>query len=184
MKMTLVQLLLANKPNITYPYRHAHTSPIELWTSNQLVWYTLLSPAVVKSYLGTILQTTWYSKPLKIWTWFILLHVVMVTRWFNVIHLPISLRVTSLALWLSYDCSSVSEVTLNDMGKTDWYKTTTKRIIRADSRLAPSQRETLLQSNAISHWLGTNLESTLFYYSSTSETILNDMVKLSCAKPQ
>ena len=31
----------------------------------------------------------------------------------------------------------------------------------ADSRLAPSQRETSLQSNAVSHWLGANLESAL-----------------------
>ena len=32
---------------------------------------------------------------------------------------------------------------------------------RADFRLAPSQRETSLQSNAVSHWLGANLESAL-----------------------
>ena len=32
---------------------------------------------------------------------------------------------------------------------------------RADSRLAPSQWEPSLQSNAVSHWLGTNLESAL-----------------------
>ena len=32
---------------------------------------------------------------------------------------------------------------------------------RADSRLAPSQWETLLQSNTGSHWLGANLESAL-----------------------
>ena len=32
---------------------------------------------------------------------------------------------------------------------------------RADSCFAPSQWETSLQSNAVSHWLGTNLESTL-----------------------
>ena len=32
---------------------------------------------------------------------------------------------------------------------------------RADSRLAPSQWETASQSNAISHWLGANLESAL-----------------------
>ena len=32
---------------------------------------------------------------------------------------------------------------------------------RADSRLAPSQRETSLQSNAVSHWLDANLESAL-----------------------
>ena len=35
---------------------------------------------------------------------------------------------------------------------------------RADSRLVPSQWETLLQSNAVSHWLGANLESALLSY--------------------
>ena len=35
---------------------------------------------------------------------------------------------------------------------------------RADYRLAPSQWETLLQSNPVSHWLGTNLESALPYF--------------------
>ena len=34
--------------------------------------------------------------------------------------------------------------------------------IRADSRLSPSQWETSLQSYAISHWLGANLESALY----------------------
>ena len=34
----------------------------------------------------------------------------------------------------------------------------------ADSRFAPSQWETSLQSNAVSHWLGTNLESALCLY--------------------
>ena len=34
---------------------------------------------------------------------------------------------------------------------------------RADSRLAPSQWETSLQSNAVSHWLGANLEWALQY---------------------
>ena len=33
--------------------------------------------------------------------------------------------------------------------------------LRADSRLAPSQWETPLQSNVVSHWLGANLESAL-----------------------
>ena len=32
---------------------------------------------------------------------------------------------------------------------------------RADSRFVPSQWETPLQSNAVSHWLGANLESAL-----------------------
>ena len=35
--------------------------------------------------------------------------------------------------------------------------------IQADSRLAQSQWETSLQSNAVSHWLGANLESTLLH---------------------
>ena len=34
---------------------------------------------------------------------------------------------------------------------------------RADFRLAPSQWETSLQSNAVSHWLGATLESALYY---------------------
>ena len=39
---------------------------------------------------------------------------------------------------------------------------TTQNIpLGADSRLAPSQWETSLQSNAVSHWLGANLESAL-----------------------
>ena len=33
---------------------------------------------------------------------------------------------------------------------------------RADSRFAPGQWETSLQSNAVSHWLGANLESALY----------------------
>ena len=40
-------------------------------------------------------------------------------------------------------------------------------IHRADSRLAPSQREMSLQSNGISHWLGANLKSALRYHSSS-----------------
>ena len=37
-------------------------------------------------------------------------------------------------------------------------------LFRADSRLASSQWEMSLQSNAISHWLGTNQESTLLLF--------------------
>ena len=37
-------------------------------------------------------------------------------------------------------------------------------IIRANSRLAPSQWDTSLQSNAVSHWLGAKLESPLIMY--------------------
>ena len=35
---------------------------------------------------------------------------------------------------------------------------------KADSRLVPSQWKTSLQSNAVSHWLGANLESSLLQY--------------------
>ena len=35
-------------------------------------------------------------------------------------------------------------------------------ICRTNSRLAPSQWETSLQSNAVSHWLGANLESAFY----------------------
>ena len=38
---------------------------------------------------------------------------------------------------------------------------------KAASRLAPSQRETSLQSNAVSHWLGANLEAFLEIYFET-----------------
>ena len=40
-------------------------------------------------------------------------------------------------------------------------------LFRAYARFAPSQLETSLQSNTVSHWLGTNLESALLYYDTT-----------------
>ena len=40
----------------------------------------------------------------------------------------------------------------------------TMMIYRADSMLAPGQWETALQSNAVSHWLGANVESNLIYF--------------------
>ena len=50
----------------------------------------------------------------------------------------------------------------------EYYFTNAAIYIWADSRFAPSQWETLLQSNAVSHWLGTNLESALLYIYFTS----------------
>ena len=44
-------------------------------------------------------------------------------------------------------------------------------IQRTDSRFAPSQWETPLESNAISHWLRANLESTLKVYPAMSQWI-------------
>ena len=46
--------------------------------------------------------------------------------WLHVIYLPISLRVTSLALGQSHDCPSANEVTLKYMGKVSRNLTTTK----------------------------------------------------------
>ena len=46
---------------------------------------------------------------------------------------------------------------------TDLSEGSKKEIYRANSRLAPSQWETSLLSNAVSHWLGTNLEAALIY---------------------
>ena len=43
---------------------------------------------------------------------------------------------------------------------------------RADSRLAPSQWETSLQSNAVSHWLGANLESALWVWPVPARTVV------------
>ena len=40
---------------------------------------------------------------------------------------------------------------------------------RVDSRFAPGQWEMSLQSNAISHWLGTNLDSALPQASGTTK---------------
>ena len=50
--------------------------------------------------------------------------------------------------------------------KWSWYRSSsykhkTHYISRADSRFTPSQWETSLQSNAVSHWLGANLLSAL-----------------------
>ena len=59
--------------------------------------------------------------------------------------------------------------------------------IRADSRLAPSQWETALQSNAISHWLGANLESVVHIDGLLQErrnSIANALeLRLSCINP-
>ena len=43
---------------------------------------------------------------------------------------------------------------------------------KADTRVAPSQWKTSLHSNAVSHWLGTNLESALFYALQTLTSFL------------
>ena len=46
-------------------------------------------------------------------------------------------------------------------------------VYRADSRFVPRQWELSLQSNAVSHWLGANLESALAY--ALYQDILSDL---------
>ena len=60
--------------------------------------------------------------------------------------------------WLR-PCITWSHVIDHVLGRINRSSTSIRSI--ADSRLAPSQWETSLQSNAISHWLGENLESAL-----------------------
>ena len=54
-------------------------------------------------------------------------------------------------------CLGLNVLTVPQAIDNFWYH------CRADSRLAPSQWETSLQSNAVSHWLGANLESALHW---------------------
>ena len=62
----------------------------------------------------------------------------------------------------------------------DSTKPSAERVIRADYRLAPSQWETSLQSNAISHWLGANLESALWMTIMMMFSVLTVRVMTSC----
>ena len=60
--------------------------------------------------------------------------------------------------WESEICAAIESCLI---GCHTWTNVTCTRNISADSRLASSQWETSLQSNAVSHWLDANLESAL-----------------------
>ena len=96
-----------------------------------------------------------------------LCNAILNTHAFSLYDSPAHCRVSSLMLRWSSDsktlgsmsirpCSLLSErmisTTLTRIGGVTWR-------IRADSMFVPSQWETSLQSNAVSHWLGANLES-------------------------
>ena len=49
--------------------------------------------------------------------------------------------------------------------------------IRADSRFAPSEWETSLQSNAVSHWLSAKLESDLYNPQSYPDVVVEDRIQ-------
>ena len=58
-------------------------------------------------------------------------------------------------------CQAISTVQQSAMVLTICWIRFLDTWIRADSRLAPSQWDMALQSNAVSHWLGTNLDGSL-----------------------
>ena len=64
------------------------------------------------------------------------------------------------------------------MGVVSWFD-----IFRVDSRFAPSQWETSLRSNAVSHWLGANLESGLYMMWSAQPIIASFVVLFHLISP-
>ena len=52
----------------------------------------------------------------------------------NYLYLPISFKITTLALGQSYDCPSASEVTLKDLVNIGWYLITTKAWQNTDGK--------------------------------------------------
>ena len=63
-----------------------------------------------------------------------------------------------MVLWLEHTWSRTYTMEHSDNCDRQWMFDTVYKA-GADSRLVPSQWETSLQSNAVSHWLGANLES-------------------------
>ena len=70
-------------------------------------------------------------------------------------------RVQSTQTWTPWQCLICSDPSRPCFTKLGEYCIRFRYEDRVDSRLAPSQWETSLQSNDVSHWLGTNLESVL-----------------------
>ena len=83
-------------------------------------------------------------------------------------------RCSSLSLILldpavSVLCISISQLPLTLTTCVGGADSLSGRTLRDDSRLAPSQWETALQSNAVSHWLGVNLEAAMTLYLTCQE---------------
>ena len=69
-------------------------------------------------------------------------------------------HVSQTMLWLcDYTPAWLQQCNKLVLHKCPGQHLTTREIFRADSRLPPSQWETSLQSNTVSHWLGANPES-------------------------
>ena len=69
----------------------------------------------------------------------------------------VSMSCKNCAIFLFYHMKCVLQHNVHTKSIKLWFLT-----LRADSRLAPSQWETSLQSNTFSHWLGANLEASLY----------------------
>ena len=76
------------------------------------------------------------DKHLSLWIWcayirdftvvlFCFVYITVSTWRIHVNYLLISFWVTSLTMGRSYDCTRAGEITLKDMGKIDWFQSTT-----------------------------------------------------------
>ena len=117
--LTLYEVMLVIKSYCIF-FLLKHGSWLDLFLLNHCNWLTLHEV----QYICSILYSNRWNIAIFhvsgshcIWR---ILHMVHTLLWFMVVWyhsiLPISLRVTSLALRQSYDCPSASEVTQKNMG--------------------------------------------------------------------
>ena len=85
-------------------------------------------------------------------------HYLNLSLWSSDIHIK-TISITKINLKNSY-----LKFHLNVPGVNELRCLSSHTYLRADSRFLPSQWETLLQSNATSHWLGANLVSALYLH--------------------
>ena len=83
---------------------------------------------------------------------------VLIVSYTCTLYIIIYIYGTYIYVHIYMNSTDMSE-SCNNPFKLNHFKTVC--ICRADSRLAPSQWETSLQSNAVSHWMDANLESAL-----------------------
>ena len=86
---------------------------------------------------------------------YITISVKMLCKW------P-SAFINSFNPYIPWYLHCITPESVKDIGKHTRLPKRFTTYTRADSRFAPGQWETSLQSNAISHWLGANLDSALY----------------------
>ena len=118
----------------------------------QFYWFPKAITAIEASDTGTSKHSIWHP-PHSAVTYLGQLHYI----WFspNYSHV-VDLHACSLQAFFTMLTEIVFKAIFGYQFPITWY--------RADSRLSASQEETLLQSNGVSHWLGANLESALWYH--------------------